>query len=102
MSKWMGERVCALYSKIYNLDTVVLRYFNVYGPREPLSGNYAPVIGLFKRQLKEGKSITIVGDGEQRRDFTYIDDVVNANMLAVKSKSKKTPRKKKNFSKIPQ
>jgi UDP-glucose 4-epimerase len=60
----------------------VLRYFNVYGPREPLKGEYAPVVGLFKRQKTAGSPLTIVGDGTQRRDFTYIDDVVAANVLA--------------------
>lgn len=88
MSKWMGEQICKLYSQNYGLSTDVLRYFNVYGPREPVKGQYAPVIGLFKRQCREGKPMTVVGDGEQRRDFTYIDDVVEANILSSKSKSK--------------
>jgi UDP-glucose 4-epimerase len=83
MSKWMGEQICRLYKQLYNIETVVLRYFNVYGPREPIKGHYAPVIGLFKRQLAEGKPLTIVGDGNQRRDFTYIDDVVEANIIAM-------------------
>ena len=86
MSKWMGEQVCKLYGQLYNFNTITLRYFNVYGPREPIKGEYAPVIGLFKRQYREGKNITIVGNGKQRRDFTYISDVVNANMLAANSK----------------
>lgn len=83
LSKWMGELVCKLYSQLYDIDTTVLRYFNVYGPREPLEGEYAPVIGLFKRQLKEGKKVTVIGDGLQRRDFTYISDVVEANIVAM-------------------
>jgi UDP-glucose 4-epimerase len=83
MSKWMGERVCELYSQLYGLDSIVLRYFNVYGPREPVKGTYAPVIGLFKRQRDAKEKLTVVGDGEQRRDFTYIDDVVDANMRAM-------------------
>jgi UDP-glucose 4-epimerase len=82
LSKWQGEQVCELYTKLYGLSTVSLRYFNVYGPREPLQGEYAPVMGLFRRQLRESKPMTVVGDGEQRRDFTYIDDVVSANLLA--------------------
>ena len=85
MSKWMGENICKLYSQLYNIDSVCLRYFNVYGPREPLKGQYAPVVGLFKRQARECKRMTIVGDGEQRRDFTYIDDIVSANIFAAKS-----------------
>jgi UDP-glucose 4-epimerase len=83
MSKWMGEQVCKLYSQLYNVPTIVLRYFNVYGPREPLKGKYAPVIGLFKRQNKIGAPMTIVTPGDQRRDFTYIEDVVNANICAM-------------------
>ena len=83
MSKWMGEQVCKLYSQMYDVKSVVLRYFNVYGPREPIKGEYAPVIGLFKRQKAAGNPMTIVGDGSQRRDFTYIDDVVDANICAM-------------------
>ena len=87
MSKWMGEQVCKLYSQLYGLNSIVLRYFNVYGPREPLKGEYAPVVGLFKRQEKTGNPITVVGAGDQRRDFTYIDDIVEANMCAIKSEN---------------
>jgi UDP-glucose 4-epimerase len=83
MSKWMGERICDLYNQVYGLPSIVLRYFNVYGPREPLKGEYAPVIGLFKRQAKNKQPMTIVTPGTQRRDFTYIDDVVNANICAM-------------------
>ncbi len=82
LSKWMGEQACKLYTQLHPIECYVLRYFNVYGPREPLKGEYAPVIGLFKRQVLEGSPMTIVGDGSQKRDFTYIDDVVDANMLA--------------------
>jgi UDP-glucose 4-epimerase len=82
LSKWQGEEVCDLYTKLYGLSTVSLRYFNVYGPREPLKGEYAPVMGLFKRQKDAGQPMTIVGNGNQRRDFTHIDDVVEANLLA--------------------
>ena len=83
MSKWMGERICELYHQLYGLPSIVLRYFNVYGPREPLKGEYAPVIGLFKRQIKNNKFMTIVSPGTQRRDFTYIDDVVTVNICAM-------------------
>ena len=85
MSKWIGEKICQLYSQVYGLPSIVLRYFNVYGPREPLKGNYAPVIGLFKRQTKNKKPMTIVTPGTQKRDFTYIDDVVSANICACRS-----------------
>ena len=83
LSKWMGEQACKLYTQLYGLDTTVLRYFNVYGPREPIRGKYAPIIGLFKRQKKENKPLTIVGDGLQKRDFTYISDVIEANMKSM-------------------
>ena len=85
MSKWMGEQICKLYNQMYDVSSVVLRYFNVYGPREPIKGEYAPVIGLFKRQKEAGTPMTIVGDGSQKRDFTYIDDVVDANICAMNS-----------------
>ena len=83
MSKWMGEQVCKLYNQLYGLNSITLRYFNVYGPREPIKGEYAPVIGLFKRQAASGKAMTIVSPGTQRRDFTYIEDVVSANICAM-------------------
>jgi UDP-glucose 4-epimerase len=82
LSKWQGEEVCDLYTKLYGLSTISLRYFNVYGPREPLKGEYAPVMGLFMRQKEAGQPMTIVGDGKQRRDFTHISDAVEANLLA--------------------
>ena len=85
MSKWMGEQICKLYFQLYGFRSVVLRYFNVYGPREPLKGEYAPVIGLFKRQHANGEAMTIVGDGNQKRDFTYISDVVDANICAIRA-----------------
>ena len=86
LSKKQGEEVCKLYSDLYGLSTITLRYFNVYGPREPLKGQYAPVVGLFKRMKASGKPLTIVGDGEQRRDFTYVKDVVSANLMAAETK----------------
>jgi len=82
LSKWQGEEICELYTKLYGLSTVSLRYFNVYGPREPLKGEYAPVMGLFMRQKAAGEPMTIVGDGNQRRDFTHITDAVRANLIA--------------------
>jgi UDP-glucose 4-epimerase len=83
VSKVTAEKICTLYTKLYGLDTVIFRYFNVYGEREPIRGPYALVVGKFLNQLKEGEPLTIVPDGTQRRDFTHIDDVVNANMLAM-------------------
>lgn len=93
MSKWMGEQVCKLYNQLYGVPSVVLRYFNVYGPREPLKGEYAPVIGLFKRQHSVGNKMTVVAPGDQRRDFTYIDDIVEANICAMRSSAIDIPFK---------
>lgn len=93
MSKWMGERICDLYSQLYDLPSIVLRYFNVYGPREPLKGEYAPVIGLFKRQVKNNKPMTIVSPGTQKRDFTYIEDVVSANICAMNKSTEEVSHK---------
>ncbi|RJQ37617.1 NAD-dependent epimerase/dehydratase family protein [Candidatus Parcubacteria bacterium] len=85
LSKLMGEQMCQVFSQLYGLETVSLRYFNVFGPRQTAGGPYATVIGIFLRQLREGKPLTIVGDGEIRRDFTYVDDVVRANIVAMGS-----------------
>jgi UDP-glucose 4-epimerase len=85
VSKVSGEKLCFMYTRLFNLETVILRYFNVYGSRQPMKGQYAPVIGIFKRQKDAEEPLTIVGDGEQRRDFTHVDDVVDANILAAAS-----------------
>ena len=82
VSKASGESLCRMYTELFGLKTIILRYFNVYGQRQPIKGPYAPLIGLFARQKKEGLSLTIVGDGEQRRDYTNVSDVVAANFLA--------------------
>jgi UDP-glucose 4-epimerase len=81
-AKVFGENLARVYYNLYGLETVSLRYFNVYGDRQPLKGQYAPVIGLFLKQHEEGKPLTVVGDGSQRRDFTHISDVIEANILA--------------------
>lgn len=82
VSKVSGEELCKLYTSLYGLKTVIFRYFNVYGERSPTTGQYAPVIGIFLRQKNAGEPLTIVGDGEQRRDFVNVQDVVNANVMA--------------------
>ena len=82
-SKFGAETLCQMYYSLHGLRTITLRYFNVYGVRQPLKGQYAPVIGLFEEQKKRGEPLTIVGDGEQRRDFTHVSDVVNANLCAM-------------------
>ena len=84
VSKVSGEEICKMYTKLYGLHTVILRYFNVYGPRQSTKGPYASVLGIFSRQLNQKTSLTVVGDGEQKRDFVHVDDVVNANLLSMK------------------
>ena len=81
VSKVAGEKLCKLYTDLYGLPTIAFRYFNVYGERAPRKGQYAPVIGIFLRQKNSGESLTIVGDGEQRRDFVHVSDVANANIM---------------------
>ena len=86
VSKINGEKLCTMYTNLFGLETIIFRYFNVYGNRQPLKGQYAPVIGIFLRQLDREEQLTIVGDGEQRRDFVNVLDVVNANILAATKK----------------
>ena len=85
--KYYGEVMCKMFSEVYGLETVSLRYFNIYGERQNVGGAYAMVIGIFVDQLLKGEPMTIRGDGEQRRDFTYVGDVVNANILASQSEN---------------
>jgi len=80
--KYIGEIYCKLFNDVYGLQTVSLRYFNVYGPRQVEEGAYALVIAKFLKLRREGKVLTITGDGTQTRDFTWVEDVVNANILA--------------------
>ena len=81
-SKIAAEKFCKMYTNLYGLETVILRYFNVYGDRSPTRGQYAPVIGIFQRQKDAGEPLTIVGDGSQKRDFIHVNDVARANYLA--------------------
>jgi UDP-glucose 4-epimerase len=85
MQKYYGEVCCKTYSKIYSLETASLRYFNVYGERQSLDGAYPLVISAFAKQRLENKPLTIRGDGNQKRDFTHVSDIANANYLAMKS-----------------
>lgn len=89
VSKTAGEELCSMYYSLFGLETVIFRYFNVYGERQPTKGQYAPVIGLFLKQKLNGKKMTVVGDGLQRRDFTHVSDVVEANILAAFSNNEK-------------
>ena len=82
VSKIAGEKLCKMYTDLYGLNTIIFRYFNVFGERAPRKGQYAPVTGIFLRQKEAGEPLTIVGDGEQRRDYIYVKDVANANIMA--------------------
>ena len=81
LSKLNGEQIMKMYHDLYGINTVSLRYFNVYGPRQSNTGQYAPVVGIFQNQKENNGALTIVGDGEQTRDFVHVSDVVSANML---------------------
>jgi UDP-glucose 4-epimerase len=85
LQKYVGELHCSLFSQIYDMETVSLRYFNVYGPGASADGAYALVVGKFLDQRSHGQPMTIVPDGKQSRDFTHVRDVVRANLLAAES-----------------
>ena len=76
-SKFSGEELCKLYSSVYNVPTSICRFYNVYGTHQLEDGPYCTVVGVFQNQYKDGKPLTITGDGEQRRDFTHVDDIVD-------------------------
>ncbi len=82
VAKLAAERFCVSFFRVYGLETVALRYFNVFGPRQDPTSQYAAVVPLFVRAIQEGKPVTIYGDGEQSRDFTYVANVVAANLDA--------------------
>ena len=88
LQKYVGEEYCRLYSELYGLDTVSLRYFNVFGPNSFADSQYSAVIPIFIERLTKGKMLMIDGDGEQTRDFTYVDNVVHGNILAAQCKKK--------------
>jgi len=85
LQKYAGELYCELFYKLYKLETVRLRYFNVFGNRQPLTGAYCQVMGIFVNQLLRGEEMTITGDGEQKRDFVNVKDVARANIIASQS-----------------
>ena len=85
VDKLASEYACGMYSSLYGLETVSLRYFNVYGPRQDPYSPYSGVISIFADKLNQGAAPTIFGDGEQTRDFVYVSDVVEANMQAISS-----------------
>ena len=77
MYKYLGEEVCKLYKKSYNVDVQIARFYNVYGPSESLDEKNGNVIGIWRKKIMTGQKLPIVGDGEQRRDFTHVDDIVD-------------------------
>jgi UDP-glucose 4-epimerase len=85
LQKFVGERYCQLYFRLYGLETISLRYFNVFGPGQDPYSEYSAVIPKFASRLREGAPLIVYGDGEQSRDFTYVDNVVAANLLALRA-----------------
>jgi nucleoside-diphosphate-sugar epimerase len=82
-SKWQGEELCKLYERIYGLNVTICRFYNVYGDFMPTEGEYRTVLPIFLEQYESGEPITVTGDGEQRRDFTHVNDIVDAMMKVV-------------------
>jgi UDP-glucose 4-epimerase len=82
VAKLAGEHYMRVFARVYGLETVVLRYFNVFGPYQDPTSHYSGVLAIFCRKMLAGEQPMIYGDGEQSRDFTYIDNVVHANLLA--------------------
>jgi len=87
VTKLTGEYYCRVFGEVYNLPTVCLRYFNIYGPRQDSDSQYAAVVSRFIKRCREGDSPIILGDGEQTRDFTFVNDAVEANILAAESEA---------------
>jgi nucleoside-diphosphate-sugar epimerase len=85
MTKYMGEMVCELFTRLYAIPTVRLRYFMTYGPRQPATGPYAVVTGVFMRQWENNEPLTILGDGLQTRDFIHVEDVAEGSVRAFES-----------------
>jgi UDP-glucose 4-epimerase len=82
LTKHIGEEYCQLYQEVFGVRVAVLRFHNVYGPRQIEEGEYSTVIGVFERQYRNGEPLTITGDGKQQRDFTHVDDIVNGLVAA--------------------
>lgn len=87
--KYLGEEICKMYNKVFDMNITITRFYNVYGPKEITSGKWAAVIGFWRDQIKRGEPITVVGDGNQRRDFTHVDDIIKA-LITLISSNKKT------------
>ena len=88
MTKFLGEEICKLYRKTYDIDVEIARFYNVYGPHEPLDEKFGNVIGIWRVKANKGLSVPIVGDGEQRRDFTHVADIVDGIIRISNSKVK--------------
>jgi len=86
--KYLGEEVCKMYRKVYDMNIEIVRFYNVYGPNEIVHGKWAAVIGIWRSQIKNNMSLTIVGDGEQKRDFTHVFDIVDALLKIGLNKTK--------------
>jgi len=86
-SKFSGEELCKLYSSVYDVPTSICRFYNVYGLHQLEDGPYCTVVGVFMNQYKKGEPLTITWDGEQRRDFTHVDDIVDGLILTSECKS---------------
>ena len=86
-SKFVADDMCLLYKQHFGVDVSICRFYNVYGPHQLTEGKYCTVVGIFERQYQEGVELTITGDGEQRRDFTHIDDIVDGLILTSESKT---------------
>ena len=84
-SKYIGEELCKMYKRSFKLQIQVARFYNVYGPNEIITGDYKTLIGVWRDQMNNNKPLTIIGDGDQRRDFTYVGDIVDGLILIMNS-----------------
>ena len=84
-TKWQNEHLIELYNKLFSVPTSICRFYNVYGEHQASEGSYCNVLGIFQRQFSNGEPLTITGDGEQRRDFTYVGDIVDGLIRCGKS-----------------
>jgi UDP-glucose 4-epimerase len=98
VAKLAGEHYMGAFTRVYGLETVVLRYFNVFGPFQDPTSHYSGVLAVFCRRMLAGEQPTIYGDGEQSRDFTYIDNVVHANLLAASAPAEKVSGRMMNLA----
>ena len=88
MTKFLGEEICKLYKKSFNVNVEIARFYNVYGPHEPLDEKFGNVIGIWREKVRLNKPLTIVGNGNQKRDFTHVEDIVNGIVKIAFSDSK--------------